>query len=96
LPFQYNVAGAVAAVNPTAHPLDPPDRYTPFKVVGLPDGVTEMGLVQLKLPPSHLSIVGLPDGSATPTAHPSESLSMKTDLSSIEFGDVVVLQIALA
>jgi hypothetical protein len=68
-------------------------------VAGL-SGATKGALVQLKVPPFHLSMVGFPAPSGTPTANPSESLSMKTD-KRVEkkkgvatWGDVVVLHIA--
>jgi hypothetical protein len=58
-------------------------------------GATNGALVQLNEPPFHRRTVGLPAASATPTAQPSESLTMKTESSSRVLGDVVVLHIAL-
>lgn len=61
-------------------------------------------LVQLKLPPFHLKIVGLAELIGSPTAQPSESLVMNTELSPFGAGgeaedmtlrgEVVVLHIA--
>jgi len=82
-------------VCPTAHPVDPLERYTPSRDMGFTIGKTDGALVQLKDPPFHLKIEGASvKGSGVPTAQPSESLTMKTESSCKVFGEVVVLQIA--
>jgi hypothetical protein len=94
LPSYHKADGVGTVVPPTAHPEDPPVRKTPNRADGFTRGATKGALVQLKDPPFHLSTVGIPvPGSGVPTAHPSESLYMKTESSSSLFGEVVVLQI---
>lgn len=95
LPSYHNVEAAVGEVPPTAHPEDPLERYTLSRIVGVTRGKTDGAFVQLMEPPSHLSTVGsnVGPGPGCPTAHPSESLSMKTELRARVFGEVVVPQI---
>jgi hypothetical protein len=73
--------------------VDPLERYTPSRIVGVTSGKTRGAFVQLMEPPSHLRTVGSFEALGAPTAHPSESLTMKTELRSRVFGEVVVLQI---
>jgi hypothetical protein len=101
-PSYHNVeAVPLGGSPPTAQPSDPSVRYTPYK------GATVTGdanaLVQLKLPPFHLKMVGLVGLIGSPTAQPSESLIMNTELRPFGGvaenltlrGEVVVLQTAL-
>jgi hypothetical protein len=93
-PSYHKVEALGTVVPPTAHPVDPPERYTPRKNVGVASGKTDGAFVQLMDPPFHLRTVGsngVPP--PVPTAHPSESLTMKTESSCRVFGEVVVLQI---
>ncbi len=93
LPSYQSTEGTVGEAPPTAHPLEPLARCTPKREVGEIEG-SAFPFVQLKLPPFHLSIVGFPAASASPTAHPSLSLTMKTEFNPALTGEVVVLQIA--
>jgi hypothetical protein len=93
LPSYHSVEAAVGEVPPTAHPEDPLERYTPSRIVGVTRGKTDGAFVQLMEPPSHLRTVGSFEALGVPTAHPSESLSMNTELRARVFGEVVVLQI---
>lgn len=77
LPSKYSDE-ATAPVPPTAHAEDELVMWTSSRVVGETTGATKGALVQLKVPPFHLIIVGFPAESAAPTAKPSLSLTMYT------------------